>query len=103
MRSNPPIIINIKNMLGKPPKFDAALIPSMPAKLIKIQVTMAIDIPHTTLMLAGASWLDFVNPFVHKLEIAFVFESEAVTNDINTIKRYKGIIILDKTRLSKIL
>ena len=54
-------------------------------------------------MLAGASWLDFVNPFVHKLEIAFVFESEAVTNDINTIKRYKGIIILDKTRLSKIL
>ena len=77
----------IKNMVGKPPKLDAALIPSVPAKLIRIQVITAIETPQTTFSQEGASCSPSVIPYVHSPAIAFVLESDAVTNEIKTMNR----------------
>lgn len=80
------MIIRItRNMFGKPPRLEAALIPSTPAKLIRIQVMRAIETPQTTLSQFGDSCSSWVIPFVQRPDIALVFESEAVTKEMNTM------------------
>ena len=81
------IIMMIRNIFGKPPRFDAALIPSIPAKLISSHVISAIEMPHTILSHAGDSCSSCVMPLMHNPAMAFVLESDAVTNDINTMNR----------------